>query len=93
MVKLLLAAGHIKSAFVNYIDSELLVVTREGFKPESLNKARELLPIWLEGIQYPKDPSIVYATTCTKICRITTTEVDGSPMRLMLMYPGLEKLL
>lgn len=93
MVKLLLSAGSIRAAFINYIDSELLVVTREGFKPESLDKARELLPIWLQGIQYPKDPSVVYATSYTKICRITTTEVDGSPTRLMLMYPGLERIL
>ena len=93
MVKLLLSAGKIKAAFINYIDSELLVVIKDGFSPDSLDSVRERLPIWLQGISFPEDKSIVYSSSFTKICKITTVEIEGSPNRLKLMCPGLEKLL
>jgi hypothetical protein len=93
MVKLLMRAGNVRAAFINYLDSELIVVIRDGFKPESLDEARERLPMWLSGLKYPKDPSILYSSSCTKILGITTTEVSGSPNRLMLMYPELERIL
>lgn len=93
IVKVLLSAGHIKAAFINYIDSELIVVIRDGFTPELLDKARERLPVWLQGTKYSNDQSIVYSSSCTRICKITTTEVVGSPNRLRLMYPDLERIL
>jgi hypothetical protein len=93
IVKLFISAGNIKAAFINYLDSELIVVIRDGFKPESLGAARERLPMWLSGLKYPKDPSVLYSSSCTKILRIKTTEVVGSPNRLMLMYPELERIL
>jgi hypothetical protein len=93
MVKLLISAKNVRAAFVNYIDSELIVVVNDKFKPESLDKARERLPIWLQGILYPKDPSVVFSTSCTKICRISTMKIEGSPIRLLLQYHYLEKIL
>jgi len=93
MVKVLLLAGHVKAAFINYLDSELIVVIKDGFLPTSLDKARERLPIWLQGSKYSNDPSMVYSSSCTRICRITTTEIVGSPNRLRLMYPELERIL
>ena len=93
MVRVLVAAGKIRAAFINYIDSELLVVIKEGFDPKSLDSARERLPIWLQGINFPKDQSIVYSTSCTKICSIRTIEIEGSPDRLRLMCPELERIL
>jgi hypothetical protein len=93
MVKMLLSTKSIKAAFVNCIDSELIVITRGEFISESLDGVRALLPIWLQSIQYSNDPSMVYSASCTKILRVTIAEIDGSPTRLMLMYPYLERIL
>jgi hypothetical protein len=91
MVKQLISAGNIKAAFINYIDSELIIVIKDDFTPQSLESIRERLPIWLEGAKH--DPGVFYSVSCTRICKITTTEIEGSPNRLLLMYPELERIL
>lgn len=95
LAKILLSLGKIRSAFINYINSELLIITRDNFKQESLNELREQLPIWIEGQYHPKDPLIIYSCSCILIRRIkvVTLDLGNSPLRLKLQYPELEKLL
>jgi len=93
MVKALISIGNVRAAFINCIDSELLIVTRDGFKAKALDPIRERLPIWLQNSHFPKDPSTVYSFTCTKICRIRIVEIEGSPLRLKLMFPGIDQIL
>lgn len=93
IVKALISVGNVRAAFISSIDSELLIVTKEGFKAKALDQIRERLPIWLENTQYPKDPCTIYSFTCTKICRIRILEINGSPLRAKLMFPGIDRIL
>jgi hypothetical protein len=93
IVKNLISFGFVKAAFINYLNSELIVVTKEGFKQQSLNVLKSRLPIWIESLYFSKDPSILWSTSSVKINKISTIKIVGSPLRLMLMYPELERIL
>lgn len=93
VVKVLLSIGNVRAAFINCMESELLLVTRNGFKISSLEILLNKLPLWIQNGCFPNDPNISYSFTCTKICRFRTIEIEGSPLRAKLMYPGIEKIL
>jgi hypothetical protein len=93
VVKKLINTRKVKAAFINYINSELIIITREGFENLPLDDIRELLPMWLNGLKFPDDPKIIYSSSYTKIVRLTTMEFVGSPNRLKLMNPEWERIL
>lgn len=93
LAKLLFSTKSIKSAFINYLDTELIIIPRDNFSQHTIDKIKDKLPIWLENIIYSQDPSVIYSSSCTRIDKIRIVEIVGSPLRLKLKYPGLEKLI
>jgi hypothetical protein len=93
IIKQLMGAGKVKAAFINCIKSELIIITKEGFDNRSLDGIRKLLPIWMNGLDFPDDPKIIYSSSYTKIIRLTTMEFEWSPNRLKLMNPEWERIL
>ena len=93
VARILVKSSVVKSAFVDYKNSEIIIIVRDSWVEDSLNEMKKLLPFWLNHIHYSKDSSIEYSTSCTRVDRIRILKMEGSPLRLKLINQSLEKIL
>lgn len=93
IARILVKSGVVRSAFINPQNSEIIIVVRDSYVEDSLNEMRKLLPFWLNQIHYSNDSSIDYSTSCTRVDRVRTLKIEGSPLRLKLINQSLEKIL